>query len=122
MKLINYQNRQHLVEAILLLLLLCSAAKHAHATAPFPGSGYTNTALATWSFSDTARWTSDQGYAPLSLTNLAASNLGNGTALLVDSTNAACVRTRKRLASNRESPPRYNTFRRIATDAITTNN
>ena len=46
-------------------------------------------ALDSWSFTDTTNWTSDFGYAPISFTNLASSPLGNYTALVVDSTNAA---------------------------------
>ncbi len=45
--------------------------------------------LDSWSFNDTNAWTSDNGYAPVSFTNLAVSLLGDGTAVVVDSTNAA---------------------------------
>jgi hypothetical protein len=48
--------------------------------------------LDSWSFYDTNALTSDLGYAPVSWTNLAVSNLGDGTngnALVLDSTNAA---------------------------------
>jgi hypothetical protein len=50
------------------------------------GSGWTNpyTALDTWSFQDHTNWTSDNGYAPVSFTNLNFSYLGNGNALLVN--------------------------------------
>lgn len=59
-----------------------------------PGGGGTNssptyTPLDSWVFYDSTNWTSDQGYAPVSFTNLDYSQLGNGSSLVVDSTNAA---------------------------------
>ena len=54
---------------------------------PTPGGdgGWpTNTPLATWSFSDNTNWTSDQGYSPISFTNLANSYLGNSASLVID--------------------------------------
>ncbi len=45
--------------------------------------------LDSWSFSDTTNWTSDFGYAPVAFTNLNSSLLGDGSALLLDSTNVA---------------------------------
>ncbi len=47
------------------------------------------TPLDTWSFYDYTNWTSDIGYAPASFTNLEYSLLGNGSSLVVDSTNPA---------------------------------
>ncbi|MGA2248733.1 MAG: hypothetical protein ABSH48_27575, partial [Verrucomicrobiota bacterium] len=54
-----------------------------------PGGGGTNsgptyTPLNSWSFQDRVGWTSDTGKAPISFTNLAFSNLGNGASLVVD--------------------------------------
>ncbi len=46
-------------------------------------------ALSYWTFSDTNDWTSDLDSKPLSYSNLGVSDLGDGTALVVDSTNAA---------------------------------
>ena len=40
-------------------------------------------------FTDHTNWTSDYGYAPVSFTNLAFSNLGNGKSLVVDTNVAA---------------------------------
>ena len=59
-----------------------------------PGGGGTNssptcTPLASWSFHDPTNWISDQGYAPISFTNLDFSYLGNGASLVVNSTNPA---------------------------------
>ncbi len=48
------------------------------------GGGPTNTPLASWSFLDHTNWTSDQGFAPVSFTNLAFSNLGDSQSLVVD--------------------------------------
>ena len=47
--------------------------------------------LNSWSFLDT-NWLSDMGDPPLSYTNLSPSNLGDGAALVLDSTNAAWLR------------------------------
>ena len=48
--------------------------------------------LDTWSFSDTSGWKSDLGFAPISFTNLSASLLGDGTAVVIDSTYASWLR------------------------------
>ena len=45
--------------------------------------------LNSWSFYDNTNWTSDNGYAPVSFTNLDWSYLGNGSSLVVNSTNPA---------------------------------
>lgn len=57
-----------------------------------PGGGSSGPSyhpLATWEFDDTNTWNSDLGYAPASFTNLNFSDLGNGTALMVDNADAA---------------------------------
>jgi hypothetical protein len=59
----------------------------------YPGGG-TNGAssyrpLDSWSFYDFTNWTSDTHHAPVSFTNLAYSNLGNGSSLVLDGTNPA---------------------------------
>ena len=64
-----------------------------HAQAPDPG-GFTNGnyyghPLMAWSFNDTNYWTDDAGYTPVSFTNLAPTLLGDGTAVVVDSTDPA---------------------------------
>jgi hypothetical protein len=64
------------------------------ARAQLPPGGKTNsspsyTPLDSWSFGDRTNWTSDHGYSPVSFTNLDFSNLGNGSSLVVDSTNSA---------------------------------
>lgn len=59
---------------------------------PLPGSGSggpTNFLLDSWSFTDTTNWLSDSGYPPVSFTNLSVSDLGAGTALVVDSPDPA---------------------------------
>jgi hypothetical protein len=43
----------------------------------------TNKPIASWSFHDQTNWTSDQGYLPISFTNLNYSWLGNGASLVV---------------------------------------
>ena len=58
------------------------------ADSPFDNLG-TNVFLNSWSFVDSTNWTSDNGSAPISFTNLEYSYLGNGYSLMVNSTNAA---------------------------------
>jgi hypothetical protein len=48
------------------------------------GSSPGCTPLNTWSFRDHTNWTSDQGTAPVSFTNLNFSSLGDGSSLVVD--------------------------------------
>ena len=68
------------------LMLFVSLAQAARAAGLLP-PGDTNTPpapLASWSFQDTNGWTSDQGYAPISFTNISWSNLGDGASLVVN--------------------------------------
>jgi hypothetical protein len=69
---------------ILLLVLFCSISLMA--SVPVPGQ---NPWLDRWSFGDTNYWTSDYGFAPLSFTNLSATNLGVGRAVVLDSADPA---------------------------------
>ena len=53
-----------------------------------PGGGGTNSSptyipLNSWSFNDTNYWTSDNGCAPLSFTNLTSTFMGDGTDLVL---------------------------------------
>ncbi len=57
-----------------------------------PVGGDTNFFINAWSFLDTTNWTSDYGTPAVSFTNLSSSNLGDGTALVLDSTNAAWLK------------------------------
>jgi hypothetical protein len=78
------------VQWMLLLILLCPVAAAVGAGIPDPGDpGPTNIVLNSWSFTDTTNWFSDLGYPPVSLTNLNVSDLGAGTALVVDSPDPA---------------------------------
>lgn len=68
------------------LMLFCSLAQASRAVGLLP-PGDTNfppEPIASWSFQDTNAWTSDQGYAPISFTNIAFSYLGNGSSLVVN--------------------------------------
>ena len=58
------------------------------ATVPLPDDPGTNW-LDFWSFTDTTNWVSNLGYPPVLFTNLSSSPLGNGDALVLDSTNSA---------------------------------
>lgn len=49
-----------------------------------PPTQPTNSPLASWSFQDPTNWTSDQGFAPISFTNIALSYMGDGASLVVD--------------------------------------
>ncbi|HSY18552.1 MAG TPA: LamG-like jellyroll fold domain-containing protein [Candidatus Acidoferrales bacterium] len=78
-----------LILASFLLALLPSAQ-----AVSFLLPGGTNSApayvpLDIWSFYDRTNWVSNHGYAPVSFTNLDYSYLGNGSSLVVDSTNQA---------------------------------
>jgi hypothetical protein len=48
--------------------------------------------IAFWTFSNTNAWSNNSGHNPISYTNLAVSDLGDGTALVVDSANPAWLR------------------------------
>src|ERR1035438_1933208 len=75
-----------LVRWFMLLTLLCPLAAAVGAGIPDPGDpGPTNILLTAWYFTDTTNWVSDEGYSPVSFTNLSVSDLGAGTALVVDS-------------------------------------
>src|SRR5437667_7871329 len=52
-----------------------------------PGAG-SHDWLEHWSFDNTNNWCADLGFAPVSFTNLSSSELGDGTALFLDSSNA----------------------------------
>ena len=67
-------------------MIACLAPTLLHAIPPIGGG---NPWLDYWSFGDVTNWLTDLGYAPLSFTNLSSSTLGDGTALVLDSTNAA---------------------------------
>ena len=71
--------------------LFCTISGLAQLPPGFKG-GPTNTPLDSWSFKDSTNWTSDLGYAPVSFTNLDFSHLGNGSSLVLDSTNSAWLR------------------------------
>jgi hypothetical protein len=73
------------------LALLCLLPEVARSTNP-PLPGDPPPYLNYWSFNDTNNWLSDFGSAPLSFTNVTASLLGNGSALVVDATNAAWIK------------------------------
>jgi hypothetical protein len=72
-------------------LLMGLFAVTASGNVPEP-PGSTPPLLDCWSFSDTNYWKSDLRFAPISFTNLSASLLGDGTAVVIDSTNAAWLR------------------------------
>jgi hypothetical protein len=58
------------------------------------GGGTTYTPLDSWSFNDHTNWTSDNGYFPISFTNLAFSPLGNFQSLVVDTNVSALLQYR----------------------------
>jgi len=72
------------------LILFCSLTQASRAAGLLP-PGDTNSPpspLASWSFQDTNFWTSDQGYYPISFTNIYWSNLGDGHSLVVNGSGA----------------------------------
>ena len=72
------------------LMLLCALAGEVHAQTP--PADPTNAWLNYWSFYDTNTWCSDLGHVALSGTNLNVSLLGNGSAVVMDSPDAAWLR------------------------------
>jgi hypothetical protein len=79
---------------IVLSVLFCVFARQASAQPTPPGgtnSYYYGTPLEAFSFNDVTNWTTDFGFYPISFTNITSSPLGDGTALVVDSTNSAWV-------------------------------
>jgi hypothetical protein len=74
---------------IFFLILICLRPIPAAVPTP-PGPG--PTWLDWWDFSNTNTWATEYGFAPISFTNLSFSNLGDGIAVVVDSTNAAWLR------------------------------
>src|SRR6185295_14517179 len=78
---------------IIPVVLLCSLAGEVQAQAP--PSDPTNSWLNSWTFYDTNTWCSDLGHVALSCTNLSVSLLGNGSAVVVDSTNVAWLHYKK---------------------------
>ncbi len=78
---------------IIPLLLLCALAPAGGTGIPDPNDpGPTDVLLNSWGFADTTNWVSDRGYSPVSFTNLSGSDLGDGAALVVDSTEPAWLR------------------------------
>ncbi len=78
------------VQCLLLLILLCPlAAAVGQAIPPPPGGGGPYPSykpLDSWSFNDTTNWTSDNGYAPVSFTNITGARFfGDYTSLVVNS-------------------------------------
>lgn len=72
-----------------LLIMLCALSPKAVQAVFPPGNTNLSNTLETWSFNDTTGWTNDHGFAPISFTNLNSSILGNGSCLVLDSTNSA---------------------------------
>ena len=72
------------------LLLCCPVPGIVHAVIPEPGGS--PPWLDYWSFNYTNTWVTESGYAPVSFTNLGVSDLGDYSAVVVDSTNAAWLR------------------------------
>src|ERR1041384_8198034 len=81
----NALRRGYAWRTISTILLFLGGA--AHAVIPAPTDPPLN--LDSWSFFDVTNWATDFGNLPVTFTNLSASNLGNGNALVVHSTNTA---------------------------------
>jgi hypothetical protein len=87
---------QTLATSILFAGIILSTGVASAQTPPDDGGGGTNssptyTPLNSWSFQDHTNWTSDNGYAPVSFTNLNFSPLGNFHSLVVDTNVPACL-------------------------------
>ncbi len=79
----------YLLVALLLLGLLANISLAVNLAPPGSTNSASYNPLNFWSFSDTNSWASDYGNLPVSFTNLTASDLGDGFALVVNSTNPA---------------------------------
>lgn len=66
------------------LIFFAFLAQSARAGGLLPPGNYPPDPIASWSFQDTNGWTSDQGYNPISFTNIWWSNLGDGASLVVN--------------------------------------
>jgi hypothetical protein len=88
-----FRNITSILPRVFIVAFFLFIVSEAQAQPTLPGSGTnsspTYTPQESWSFRDSTNWTSDYGYAPVSFTNLAYSNLGNGASLVVNSTNQA---------------------------------
>ncbi len=95
MKAINGENsfsrwsRLAIARAILIAGFSFGAISGLAQMPPPDDGGPTNVPLASWSFQDPTNWTSDQGWSPISFTNIARSYLGNGYSLVVDTNEPA---------------------------------
>lgn len=76
----------------ILFVLLVGSRSTIFANVPGSPGALPSPLLGAWSFTDTNTWSSSSGYSPLSFTNLSASDLGNGSALLLDSPYLAWLR------------------------------
>lgn len=88
------KNRAKAVASAMAVLSIFTIGNPLHADILPPGAGGTNSgptyvALNSWSFHDPTNWTSDNGHLPVSFSHLGYSYLGNGSSLVVDSTNPA---------------------------------
>jgi len=82
----TWRNFLTLLWAVLLLFPLAGVVR---AVVPAPGDPPAYAWLDYWTFGNTNTWLTQSNNVPVSFTNLDASVLGNGTALLLDRTNAA---------------------------------
>jgi hypothetical protein len=92
MKTVNYIKLGYqLFRLIIPAILLCALAERSYAQISPPGgdSGPTNTPLDSWSFQDNTNWTDDESNAPISFTNIAFAQIGDGFSLVVNTNVAA---------------------------------
>ena len=79
-------NRASFPSAIpLILLIFLAKAACGYGLLPPGATNSPPPPLASWSFQDQENWTSDQGYNPITFTNIYWSQLGNGYSLIVNS-------------------------------------
>jgi hypothetical protein len=81
-----------LARAVIIAVVLFGLLPKSDAALIAPGGGGTNSSptyipLNSWSFNDTNFWTSDDGCAPLSFTNLTSNYMGDGSDLVINNTN-----------------------------------
>jgi hypothetical protein len=86
----NKFSKTKLCRLILFLILPVLLADVGNVAGQGLPAAQTQFLLESWSFFDTNAWENDGGYAPVSFTNLAVT-FGDGTAVVIDSTNPASL-------------------------------
>jgi hypothetical protein len=81
----SFRFRVTLARAFIIAGCLLCASRALAQPIPVGGGSYPSyTPLDSWSFNDTTNWTSDNGYKPLSFTNITTALFGNDSSLILN--------------------------------------